>query len=71
VKPDAETIDTKNLYDAGETYSLSIAKKTLMEEKEKRSKERGRNLTMKYETLNVLTSLLNVIDENDKKAKKQ
>lgn len=71
VKPVDEISDTKNFYNVGETYSINIAKKALSLEKEKRSRERGRNLTMKYETSNVLTSLLNVVDENDKKAKQQ
>lgn len=70
VKPVVETADTRNFYNAGETYSINMAKKALNQEREKRSRERGKNLTMKYETINVLTSLLNVIDENDKKTKK-
>ena len=72
VKPvPEELIDSKNLYDASEAYSINIAKKSLSAEKERRNKEKGRNLTAKYETTNLLTSLLNMVDEHDKKVKKQ
>jgi hypothetical protein len=33
--------------------------------------EKASNLSAKYETNNVLTSLLDVVDENDKKSKRQ
>jgi len=72
VKPITEDYDAgKNTFDASETYSINIAKKSLSAEKEKRNKERGKNITAKYETTNTLTSLLNMIDEYDKKLKKQ
>ncbi len=61
--------ESKNLYDVSETYSINIARKSLSLEKEKRNREKGKNLTMKYETTNVLTSLLDVVDEFDKKNK--
>ena len=66
-----EKNDSKDLYDAAETYSLNLAQQSLRIEKEKRNREKGKNLTAKYETLNLLTSLLDVIDENDKKNRKQ
>lgn len=61
----------KDPYDAYETYSVNIARRSLFTEKEKRNKEKSRNLSAKYETINVLTSLLNMVDEHDKKGKKQ
>lgn len=63
--------ESKNTYDASETYSINMARKSISVEKEKRNKEKGKNLTMKYESLNILTSLLNVVDECDKKTKRQ
>lgn len=52
-------------------YSISIAKKSLKVSQEKINKTKAYNLAAKYETNNTLTSLLDVVDEYDKKMKKQ
>ncbi len=62
--------ENKNRYDVSETYSINQARKAIRDEIEKRNREKGKNLTMKYETINILTSLLNAVDETDKKNKK-
>lgn len=61
----------KNVYDGTTAYSINLAKKTLSELKAKRSAERAQNLTAKYETNNVLTSLLNEVEEFDRVLKKR
>ena len=72
IKPvESDDNDGAAQYDAAESYSLNMARKSLNEEKQRRSREKGKNLTMKYETSNVLTSLLNTVDEQDKKERKQ
>lgn len=58
-------------YDASDTYSINIAKRTLTEEKEKKNREKASNLSTKYETINTLTSLLNEMDEYDKGNRRQ
>lgn len=63
--------ETVGGYDAAEKYSISVARKSLSMAKELRSREKSKNLSAKYETINVLTSLLNMVDEHDKMARKQ
>lgn len=71
VRPVDDGEDTdKQEFDAAEAYSINISRKSLNTEKEKRNKERSKNISAKYETINVLTSLLNEVDESDKKTKK-
>ncbi len=64
-------IISKDLYDASETFSINIARKTLNMQKERMNKEKAVNLAAKYETINTLTSLLDVVDEYDKNNKRQ
>lgn len=66
----AEEDESKNPYRVSETYSINIAKKSLRIEKEKRNLKKAENLSAKYETTNILTSLLNAVDEQDKKDKR-
>ena len=54
-----------------DAYSISIAKKSLKVAQEKINKTKAHNLAAKYETNNMLTSLLDVVDEHDKKMKKR
>ena len=63
--------ESKDRYDAADTYSIHIARRTLSMAKERRSREKGKNLSAKYETFNILTSLLDMVDEIDKKNKQQ
>lgn len=71
VKPVSSDDDSKNIYDASGAYSINIARKSLSAMKAKMNKEKAQNLSYKYETNNTLTSLLDMVDENDKKIKKQ
>ena len=66
-----EEEEIKDPFDASGAYSINVARKALSENKRKLNKERGKNLSAKYETFNILTSLLDVVDENDKRGKKQ
>lgn len=61
----AEDVDIK-AFDGTDAYSISIAKKALNSEKRKREYKKASNLASKYETTNILTSLLDVVDEQDK-----
>lgn len=61
----------KDRYDAADKFSISIAKRSLSAEREKKSREKSRNLSAKYETINTLTSLLNEVDEYDKEHRRQ
>ncbi len=68
---EADKEESKTLYDVSDKYSINQARKSLSAEKERRNKEKGKNLTAKYESFNILTSLLNMVDEYDKKNKTQ
>ena len=66
VKPvSAEDVDP-NAFDGTGAYSLNIAQKSLKVAREKMNREKAANLSAKYETNNTLTSLLNMVDENEK-----
>ena len=65
-----EDVD-ENAFDGTDAYTINIAKKVLSANKEKLNKEKAQNLSAKYETNNTLTSLLNMVDEHDKRMKKQ
>ena len=56
-------------FDGIGTYSINIAKRALKVAQEKINKEKATNLSAKYETNNTLTSLLNMIDEDEKNQK--
>lgn len=72
VKPkEKEIIDIKDPYDVSETFSINVARRSLNIEREKRNQEKSYNLSAKYETINTLTSLLNEVDEYDKRNKRQ
>ncbi|MBI4931253.1 MAG: hypothetical protein HY841_10860 [Bacteroidetes bacterium] len=71
VKPVSPEDVDQNAFDGTGAYSINIAKKTLKAQQEKTNKEKAKNLSAKYETNNTLTSLLDMVDENDKKMKKQ
>jgi hypothetical protein len=61
----------QNAFDGTGAYSINIAKKTLKARQERINKEKAKNISAKYETNNTLTSLLDEVDEHDKKIKKQ
>lgn len=61
----------QNAFDGTGAYSINIAKKILKARQERANKEKAKNLSAKYETNNTLTSLLDMVDEHDKKMKKQ
>lgn len=65
-----EDVD-QNAFDGTDAFNINIAKKALHANKEKLNKEKAKNLSAKYETSNTLTSLLNMVDEHDKRMKKQ
>ena len=58
-----------NAFDGTDAYSINVAKKTLKAVREKMNKEKAANLSAKYETNNTLTSLLNMVDEDEKNQK--
>jgi hypothetical protein len=66
----ADDVD-QNAFDGTGAYSINIAKKKLRIQQELVNKEKAKNLSAKYETNNTLTSLLDMVDEHDKKMKKQ
>lgn len=68
--PAFDNVD-QNAFDGASAYSINIAKKTLKVSKDKLNKEKAANLSAKYETNNTLTSLLDMVDEQEKKFKKQ
>jgi hypothetical protein len=70
VKPVSPEDVDQNAFDGTGAYSINIAKKALKANQERMNKEKARNLSAKYETNNTLTSLLNVVDETDKKMKR-
>lgn len=61
----------QNAFDGTGAYSINIAKRSLKAQQEKFNREKAKNLSAKYETNNTLTSLLDMVDEHDKKIKKQ
>jgi len=63
-----EDVD-ENAFDGTGTYSINIAKRSWKAAQEKINKEKAANLSAKYETNNTLTSLLNMIDEDEKNQK--
>ena len=65
-----EDVD-QNAFDGTGAYTINAAKTYLKTAQEKMHKKQAANLSAKYETNNVLTSLLNTLDEYDKKMKKQ
>ncbi len=73
IKPVEEVniADLKDRYDVSETFSINVARRSLNREREKRNQEKSKNLSAKYETINTLTSLLNEVDDYDKKNKRQ
>lgn len=65
----AENVDP-NAFDGSGAYSINIAQKSQRTFSEKMRKVKAANLSTKYETNNILTSLLDVVDEHDKSLKK-
>jgi len=61
----------KSGFEGTEVYDLNVAKTYLKARQTRMNKEKGRNISAKYETNNILTSLLDMVDENDKNNKKQ
>ena len=66
-----EVFESKDRYDVSEAYSISIARRAISAEKQRRNMVKGKNLSAKYETFNILTSLLDEVDESDRKGRKQ
>ncbi len=71
VKPVSPEDVDQNAFDGTGAYSINIAKKALKATQERINREKAKNLSAKYETNNTLTSLLDMVDEHDKKMKKQ
>lgn len=71
VKPVSPNDVDENAFDGTDAYNINIAKRSLKAQEERLKKEKAKNLSAKYETNNTLTSLLNMVDEHDKKLKKQ
>lgn len=68
-KPVSANDVDQNAFDGAGAYSINIARKSQKAFTEKMNKEKAANLSTKYETNNTLTSLLDVVDENDKSQK--
>jgi hypothetical protein len=67
----APVINTKQeVYDESMNYSLKKDRIALRFSKENAEKKKNANLATKYETSNVMSSLLDAVDEHDKKLKK-
>jgi hypothetical protein len=64
----ADDVD-QNAFDGAGAYSINFARKSLKVAQEKMNKEKAANLSAKYETNNTLTSLLNMVDEDEKNQK--
>lgn len=70
-QPVAPVINTKQeVYDESLKYALKKDKIALERAKEKAERKKNANLATKYETRNVMSSLLDAVDEHDKKLKK-
>jgi|GEM_PF-4038388 len=54
-------------FDAVNIFSLNNDKMNLLKDKDKMERQKAVNLAKKYETNNILTSLLDVVEEYDKK----
>lgn len=67
--PTIEQVD-QSAFQGNETYSLNTAKQSLKTLQDKIIKKKNINLSTKYETNNILTSLLNSVDSYDKKNRK-
>jgi hypothetical protein len=63
--PSAET--NTNTFDGISIFSTNNQKNRLLEDKNKMERKKTENLAKKYETTNILTSLLDVVDEFDEK----
>jgi hypothetical protein len=67
----APVINTKqDVYDDSMDYTLKKDRVALQRAKEKTERKKNANLATKYETSNVMSSLLDAVDEHDKKLKK-
>jgi hypothetical protein len=66
----SEEVD-RSVFNGADSYSLNIAKKSLKVAQEKMNRKKAANLSTKYETNNILTSLFDMADEYDKKIKKR
>jgi hypothetical protein len=60
----------QEVYDESLAYELKKDRIALRNVKEKAGQKRNANLSIKYETSNVMSSLLDVVDEHNKKLKK-
>ncbi|MFI5164299.1 MAG: hypothetical protein ACHQHP_03525 [Bacteroidia bacterium] len=70
-KPVSAADVDQNAFDGTGAYSINIAEKSQKAYVEKMNRKKAANLSAKYETNNILTSLLDMVDEQDKKMKKQ
>ena len=70
-KPASPADVDPNAFDGASAYSFNSARTSLKAIQDKTRKEKAANLSTKYETNNTLTSLLNMVDEHDKKMKNQ
>jgi hypothetical protein len=67
----APVINAKqDVYDESKNYELKKDRVALQRAKEKTERKKNANLATKYETSNVMSSLLDAVDEHDKKLKK-
>ena len=69
VKPVSAMDVDPNAFDGTEIFSVNNEKKSLKALQEKINRKKAANLSAKYETNNILTSLLNMVDENEKNEK--
>jgi len=65
----APVVLAEPVFDGAKTFSVSKEKQIIQEEKRKLEKKKAQNLSIKYETRNVSTSLLDAVDAFDKKNK--
>ncbi|MFH1004997.1 MAG: hypothetical protein V1781_05830 [Bacteroidota bacterium] len=71
IKPVVAADVDPNAFDGTNIFSINNAKKSLKALQKKMNRKKAANLSTKYETNNILTSLLNMVDENDKKQKSE
>ena len=64
----AEDVDP-NAFDGTSAFSINIAMRSAKAARERMNREKASNLSAKYETNNTLTSLLNMVDEDEQNQK--
>jgi len=67
--PEEITMAKGPVFDANRVFSDAKERQKIQQEKRKQEKKKAQNLTLKYETRNITTSLLDAVDAYDKKKK--